>query len=153
MAEFRHSRRWSLGGRGINSAVCRPHRSAGQGEIFLVCFNSHIGSVPLKCTSKCARKAECVALTGEGENPILQNVLPLVLHGRGTTKPLCQRHGTKDLRFSANILSGLDCNRMGKPGLTSGKWEICLCLQLILQTPSSIFVLSWMVWRVFWNGC
>lgn len=123
MAEFRHSRRWSLGGRGqgLTAPPMQTPRSAGQEEIFLVCFNSHIDSVPLKCTSKSARKAECVALTGEGENPILQNVLPLVLRGRGKTKPLCQRHGTKDLRFSVNILSGLDCSRMGKPGLTSGK--------------------------------
>lgn len=89
MTEFYHSCRWSWE---ELTALCVPEDPTEwltRGRFFLGCFNSHIGYVCLTCTSKCARKTKRVALTGESENPILQNVLPLVLCGGGKTKSLC----------------------------------------------------------------
>lgn len=46
-------------------------------------------NICLKGTRKYARKTECEALTGENENPVSQEGLPLVLCGGGKTKSLC----------------------------------------------------------------
>lgn len=151
MAECHHSHRGSREGLLARCISADSTEWLAKGRFFFVLLQLMYWPRLLEASEEvCYRKMECVTLTGESENPTLQNVLPLVLGGGGKTKSLCWEMWDQEFKSTYKYSFRFKLQQKGKARLNLRKMRD---LHVSTARLRNAIIHFWSFLNIFWNVC